>query len=175
MKMQSVKRGGKLALALGGVFCGMSTSAKAALLLYDGFDYTVGSALGGSGTTPTGQTNVAYSATWYGRQTGSTYNETNDSTIAAGNLSYGSLATSTGNSLSLGRSAASTALVSDSIALPGGAITTGTVYYSLLFQVNNATGLGTSPSRFPFASLSIDPAGDSRCRHVTVLLQQHLE
>jgi autotransporter-associated beta strand protein len=156
------KSNGGLALAIAAGTAGLisftGSSARADLLLYEPFDYTVGAALGGSGTSPIGQTNTTYNATWYGRQTGTSYNATTDSSILSGSLAYTGLAASGGNSVSLGRTTAQTALNSDSIQLPGGPISSGAVYYSMLMKLNDMSGLATSPNRWPIASLGQEPS-----------------
>jgi hypothetical protein len=145
------------AIALGGI----GTSARANLLFYDGFNYSAGEALGTTASGATGQTNTDYNVTWIGRQTGTSPAPANDSLITSGNLSYSGLAASTGNSVSMGRNATSTALATDSIPLPGGAVTSGTLYYSMLIQVKDITGLASrfAPASFDTGTSNTSDAG----------------
>jgi hypothetical protein len=95
----------------------LSGFSQATLPLYDGFDYTVGAKLRTQGSW------ILQNAT------------TADSIyVAAGNLDYSGLAVSTGNKVTF-------AAIGNDDYLPFTSQTTGTVYYSLLLNVNSMAGV----------------------------------
>jgi hypothetical protein len=94
-------------LAVAGVI-GLARCANAELLLYEPFDYAVGTGLGGdqggTSTAPLGYTNSVSGTAWHAHGVGAGYTSTEDAMLSSGSLSYGSLATS-GNSVNHGTSA----------------------------------------------------------------------
>ncbi|MEO6437492.1 MAG: PEP-CTERM sorting domain-containing protein [Tepidisphaeraceae bacterium] len=147
-----------LSLLTAGACAALAGEAQATLILYDDFNYTVGDRLGGSGTSPVGQV-APNGQTWITRSPAlaGSYNPVNDTQITAGNLSYAGLATSSGNSIRYGSSVASgaTNLYTDAIALPS-AVTSGSLYYSMIVRFNGAVAPGGV--RHNYASLSTESA-----------------
>jgi hypothetical protein len=77
----------------------LALPAQAELLLYDGFDYTVGTGLGGGQPVggdagPVGYENPSTLTKWSAHQTGGGYDQTLDANVTSGSLSYANLATS---------------------------------------------------------------------------------
>jgi hypothetical protein len=113
------------------------------LLLYDGFDYTPASLLvettDKSGDPHPGQHNVAYNADWRYAGTGTT--NTNPPGVKSGSLSVTGLPAATGNSVTFD----STQVGAARIAVPT-SVTSGTVYWSAIVQMNNTNTLSSSTS-----------------------------
>jgi hypothetical protein len=113
-------------------FCVLSALTCAipahAALLYDGFDYPSGVALSGQTNN-----NVTPPLTWAYVGTGA---NSADPKATTGSLSYTGLPASVGNSILTDRTQTGVSR----IALPS-ALTSGTVYYSMLVKVNDITGL----------------------------------
>lgn len=110
---------------------GGASVALAAADVHDPFDYPQGSSLGGQGPTT--------EPIWTKGSSG------NDATIGSESLPIAGLPPSAGLSVNLSGLNTSNAVV-DRIALSGGggAVTTGTVYYSLALKVTDMTGLSTA-------------------------------
>lgn len=109
-----------------------------------GTSYAIGSDL-------VGQNNSSLFGAWYlrgGTNTGS------QPVIAAGNLSYPGMPTSSGNSVSLTPSVGKTACLD--LNLP--ASHTETVYYSFLLQVNDLSAVPTTAAENPIAIFLDDPS-----------------
>jgi hypothetical protein len=145
------------------VLCATARTSQAQLLLYEPFNYEVGTGLGGGQggtmTAPVGYTNASTGTQWHAHQVGSGYTQSLDAQIATGSLSYGNLATS-GNSVSAGSGAAGASnRYADGINLPAqsrpgeGSLS---VYFSFLVHLNSQVqNNGTiDGSRFGFAELS---------------------
>jgi hypothetical protein len=136
--------------------------AGAALLFYDGFDYTAGEKLAPRtdtiGTPNPGQLNVDYGVNWRYAGAGGAANEAPG--VGSGTLSYPGLQASTGNSVAHDQ----TMTGSTRVQVAPAAINSGTVYWSALLRVNeigtltsgvngmmlggfnNTTGAGTLPT-----------------------------
>jgi hypothetical protein len=133
----------------------LAGQVSAALVLYEGFAYSVGENLGGvdpdgagpTAGTPLGQINPMTGAQWIARSTAGNYQAPNDVVISAGSLSYAGLATSTGNSVSYGSATANSALYANSIALPT-SVSSGDLYASFLIRLKSNTDLRHSPASF---------------------------
>jgi hypothetical protein len=137
-------------------FVVIGTPSHATLLLYDPFNYTAGERLGGSGTSPLGQI-APNGQQWITRSPAlaGSYVPANDTLITAGNLSYAGLVPSLGNSVRYGTSANNGAgLYTDAIALPS-AVTSGSLYYSMIVRLN---GVVNGSTRTSWASLSTESA-----------------
>lgn len=117
---------------LGGVF---SSNASAALLFYDGYDYTVGEDLGEGSSV----------AKWA--------NPKSNITITDGSLSYSGLQSSTGNRVNVnggssnldGARTAANAWTSQ---------TSGALYFSFLLKLNGTGGIATSGNGTPIVNIS---------------------
>ncbi len=123
-------------------FCLSSTPIWAAdLLLYDGFNYSPGQLLvqpTDNGVTPTpGHHNVAYNVDWRYAGTGGT--NTNAPGVKSGSLSVTGLPAPTGNSVAFDMTQTGAAR----IGLPA-AISSGTIYWSAIVQMNNTNTLSSS-------------------------------
>jgi len=114
-------------------------SLKATILLRDSFDYPDGSLLNGL-VNPSGQT-------W--EFVGGTSSIAVAPSIAAGSLSYPGLSGSSGNRVV----ASNDFSASGRIAL-GQTVSSGTLYYSLIFQVSDITGLVNTTTGSFFAGLN---------------------
>jgi hypothetical protein len=121
-----VSKPGISACILLAIACAFPASAA---LLYDGFDYPSGVALSGQTNN-----NVTPPLTW--AFVGGTGSNTADPKTTAGSLSYSGLPDSVGNSILTDRSQSGVSR----LALPS-ALTSGTVYYSMLVKVIDITGL----------------------------------
>jgi len=144
-------------------FVVITNSTQATLLMYESFDYTAGDRLGGSGTSPLGQTNPN-GQQWITRSPagGGTYSEANDTLIVSGNLSYPGLSPSLGNSVRYGSSANNGAgLYTDAIDLPGAPITEGSLYYSMIVRLNGAVNGSIRTSYASLSTESADPGSDA--------------
>jgi hypothetical protein len=139
-----------------------AVDVRAALLFYDGFDYTSGQPLAPTndttGSPNPGQLNVAYGVNWRYAGAGGGVNAA--PSVGSGTLSYPGLQASTGNSAAHDM----TQIGSARIQVAPAAISSGTVYWSALLRVNdvgtlttgvngmllggfnNATGAGTLPT-----------------------------
>jgi hypothetical protein len=152
------------------VAMGIPAVAQAELLLYEPFDYAVGSGLGGDqgGTpaAPVGYTNASSGTPWHAHQVGGGYTAALDATLASGSLSYGSLATS-GNSVNHGSSlpdASTRYATAINLANPVNRPASGSlaVYMSFLvrqnsYVINHFNNPGAGPSgRFGFAEFNAD-------------------
>jgi hypothetical protein len=144
---------------------------QADLLLYEPFDYAVGTGLGGDqgGTAaqPVGYTNASSGTAWSAHQVGAEYNSAEDALLTAGSLSYANLATA-GNSVNHGSGAAGAqSKYATAINLPTPinrpASGTSSVYMSFLVRQNSfvqntpVTEPPTAPgpgNRFGFAEFS---------------------
>jgi hypothetical protein len=130
--------------------------ARAAQLFYDGFNYTVGERLGGSGTSPIGQT-APNGEQWIVRSpaSGGSYNPANDTLVIDGNLGYLGLAPGSGSaSVRYGSSVANggAGKYVNAVQLPSGAsVTGGSLYYSAIVRFN-----GTQP---PDPAAAVAPGG----------------
>ena len=117
------------------LLCLVCTPANAALLFYDGFDYTAGEKLvprnDTVGTPNPGQLNVDYSVNWRYAGAGGAANEAPG--IGSGTLSYPGLQASTGNSAAHDQ----TMIGSARVQVAPAAISSGTVYWSGLLRVND--------------------------------------
>lgn len=115
-----------------------SSPALATLTFYDPFDYA------GDGSSLSGQTDMSFSPNqqWFRAGSG-----TNDPKTTAGNLSYPSLATSTGNSVLLNNTNAGSTISRVDIQPyvgPAAGDPAVNVYYSMLLHVTDLTGLTNS-------------------------------
>jgi hypothetical protein len=123
------------------LLCLCAAPASAALLFYDGFDYTVGQKLAPrndtTGTPNPGQFNVEYGVNWRYAGGGAASNEAPG--ITSGSLTYPGLAPSTGNSVAHDM----TQLGSARIQVTPAAVSTGTIYWSGLLRVNDIGTLTT--------------------------------
>lgn len=124
--MHSARTPMRILIGSGIVLIGGIVSAGAALV-YDGFNYTAGADL--AGQSPNGGT-TSWVATGTGGAGGS-----DPIVIASGGLTVPGLASSAGNSITFGGLG-----LTDRLSI-GGAITSGTVYYSFAFRVDDVTGL----------------------------------
>jgi hypothetical protein len=120
-----VRKPGIIACALLVLACALPASAA---LLYDGFDYPSGAALSGQTNN-----NVSPAQTWAYVGTGT---NSADPKTTTGSLTYAGLPASVGNSIVTDRTQSGVSR----IALPS-ALTSGTVYYSMIVKVNDITGL----------------------------------
>jgi hypothetical protein len=166
--MRIGKRGAVIALAVAGVTI-TCTSASATQLVYDGFDYTVGQALGGTGSNAAqGQVNPMTETRWEARSLGGqTYTDatngtnTKDAHIIDVNLSYPGLPAGTGKAVSYGVTATTGSLpFHDAIAIPspgGAGYTSGSIYYSFIVKFN---GQLNTTARTAFATLASDTVAD---------------
>ena len=166
MMRKMLERGTLLAVAALGAIGGLGRSSHAAVMLYDDFNYTVGDRLGGSGTNPLGQI-APNGEQWITRSPAAagSWVAANDTLITAGSLSYPGLATSSGNSVRFGSSAAGggAGKYTDSIRLPGGgSVSSGSLYYSAIVRFNGdaTTPAAVAPGgvRHSYASFSTDTA-----------------
>jgi hypothetical protein len=121
-----------------------AADVHAALLFYDGFNYTAGEKLAPrndtTGSPNPGQLNVAYSVNWRYTGAGGAVNEAPG--VASGTLSYPGLQASTGNSAAHDM----TMIGSGRIQVAPAAITSGTVYWSGLLRVNDVNTLTAGPN-----------------------------
>jgi hypothetical protein len=138
------------------------TTAQAALLMYEPFDYPAGERLGGSTAAgPVGQTN-SNGQVWITRSPATVipYDEARDVLITEGSISYPGLALSSGNSVRYGTNAAvadkTNTMYTVAIDLPGDAITSGSVYYSMIVHFHSSIPAGGA--RTCYATFSEDPA-----------------
>lgn len=114
--------------------------ASAAPIAYDGFNYTVGNSLRGSGG-------------WSTAATGSV-GTTPRPTIVSGSLSYPGLTASTGNSVQL------TNANGAADRLPIGTNTTGSIYYSMIVRLGDKNA-GTNTGGAFFAGLDSNATGST--------------
>jgi hypothetical protein len=141
----------------------LTGSAQADLLLYEPFDYAVGTGLGGNqggtATEPVGYTNASSGTTWSAHQIGAGYNSLEDATLTSGSLSYANLATS-GNSVNHGSGlAGASSKYATAINLPtaiarpvSGSLS---IYMSFLVRLNSQVqNNGVIGNRFGFAEFS---------------------
>jgi len=168
---------GVIGLAISGALA----PASAELLLYDPFDYTPGAFLGGTDDdgagpnigTPIGQTN-AYTGggTWYARDSNqitvegqfNNYQSQFDATVSAGSLSYPGLAAGVGNSVSYGSTTPASSAApyyTDSIAIPGAPITSGSLYASFIVRIKSPHISGTTGIRTAMAGFLTDLTDES--------------
>jgi hypothetical protein len=126
----------KLAVFL---ICSLAGPAQAALLFYDGFDYTSGQTMAPTndttGSPNPGQHNVAYNVDWRYVGGGAANNES--PFVGSGSLSVSGLKDSVGNSVVYD-------MTDNGIAraeIPGGPFTSGTLYWSGILRVANVANL----------------------------------
>jgi autotransporter-associated beta strand protein len=144
------------------VFAAADASAQ---MVYEPFDYgsaAVGTPLGNlTGTSPTftGYTNPSNSAVWYDANTTASGSGGSELTLAGGNLSP-TIAASQGLPAPSGGmvhfNVDTTASRSARLQLGPGVVSSGTVYYSMLFRVTDTTDLNAGGGAF-FASLNDSP------------------
>jgi hypothetical protein len=106
------------------LLCCCAGPAQAALLLYDGFEYTVGQELAG-------QSNVAYGESWATTTTGVT------PLSASGNLSVSGMPAPVGNMVAFDSNQTGITRIN----VPGAAITSGTTYWSAFLRVTDVGNL----------------------------------
>jgi hypothetical protein len=158
-------------------FGAAASPAFSQLLLYEPFDYPVGTGLGGdqpggTSTEPVGYTNAVSGTVWSAHQVGTAYNLANDALLTAGSLAYNNLATG-GNSVNHGSGVAGAASkYATAINLPATINepddgTPLSVYMSFLVRFNSFlqdNGVGPGGVRFPFAEFNqgiVSPDGQS--------------
>src|ERR1035437_7335850 len=138
-------------------FAVISTSSQATLILYEPFNYTPGTQLGGSGTSPLGYV-APNGQQWITRSpaSGGTYDPAKDVVITNGSLSYPGLAPSKGNAVRYGSATGGTALYTDAIALPS-VVTEGSLYWSAIVWFHSAIPTAAA-ARTSYAALSAETA-----------------
>lgn len=131
-------------------FCLLTSQAPAALLMYDGFEYpTTAIAPGANNGNFPGNTNAAYGGTWTVAfaPTGGLSPSTQQNVVAgAVEYPHPSQQPSPGGRLQVNRAAAGKNLAT-AINIPGGPISSGSVFFSFTMQVNSWTNLAASGSR----------------------------
>lgn len=128
----------------------MATPASAALLFYDGFEYTPSTPAAGAnnGSLP-GNSNVAYGGTWTvaSAPIGGASPSTQQNVVAgAVEYPFPALQPSPGAVAQVNR-AASAKNLATSINIPGGPITSGSVFFSFSMQLKSWTNLTAAQSR----------------------------